>query len=208
MEKVETDLLAGPTILATIWMQWITLPGFFNSCLLQLLRQLCQEQLQKDVNFLLTSSIALSLQVISIVSICSSQKLHFKEPCTKVDNNFDEIISILGWVYPVVTHWGWSDDGWMKNVNCRTINSTSEEGLKISEVVCISYADFAGSGIVHVFGAVCALIGCYFIGPREGRYTSEGISVNIPGHSVPLSALGGFILLFGFLAFNGGSQVR
>ena len=110
-------------------------------------------------------------------------------------------------MYPVVTHWGWSDDGWMKNVNCRTINSTSEEGLKISEVVCISYADFAGSGIVHVFGAVCALIGCYFIGPREGRYTSEGISVNIPGHSVPLSALGGFILLFGFLAFNGGSQV-
>ena len=94
------------------------------------------------------------------------------------------------------------------NINCRTLNSTSEEGLKISEVVCISYDDFAGSGIVHVFGAVCALIGCYFIGPREGRYTSEGISVNIPGHSVPLSALGGFILLFGFLAFNGGSQVR
>ena len=29
----------------------------------------------------------------------------------------------------------------------------------------------------------------------------------MPGHSVPLAALGGFILLFGFLAFNGGSQV-
>ena len=75
------------------------------------------------------------------------------------------------------------------------------------EVNCIAYADFAGSGIVHVFGAVCALVGCYFIGPREGRYTSDGRPVNIPGHSVPLSALGGFILLFGFLAFNGGSQV-
>merc|ERR550517_375437 len=29
----------------------------------------------------------------------------------------------------------------------------------------------------------------------------------IEGHSVPLAALGGFILLFGFLAFNGGSQL-
>ena len=30
----------------------------------------------------------------------------------------------------------------------------------------------------------------------------------ISGHSVPLAGLGGFILIFGFLAFNGGSQVR
>ena len=30
----------------------------------------------------------------------------------------------------------------------------------------------------------------------------------MPGHSVPLAALGGFILIFGFFAFNGGSQVR
>ena len=29
---------------------------------------------------------------------------------------------------------------------------------------------------------------------------------NVPGHSVPLAGLGGFILIFGFLAFNGGSQ--
>jgi Amt family ammonium transporter len=29
----------------------------------------------------------------------------------------------------------------------------------------------------------------------------------MPGHSIPLTALGVFILLFGFLAFNGGSQV-
>ena len=28
----------------------------------------------------------------------------------------------------------------------------------------------------------------------------------IQGHSVPLAGLGGFILIFGFLAFNGGSQ--
>ena len=73
---------------------------------------------------------------------------------------------------------------------------------------CFTYLDFAGSGVVHVFGAVCALIGCYFIGPRFGRFTEDGKPIDIPGHSIPLCALGGFILFFGFLAFNGGSQVQ
>ena len=30
--------------------------------------------------------------------------------------------------------------------------------------------------------------------------------MEMSGHSVPLAALGGFILIFGFFAFNGGSQ--
>ena len=66
--------------------------------------------------------------------------------------------------------------------------------------------DFAGSGVVHVTGGVCALIGCIFIGPRMGRF-EDGKVIAMPGHSVTLAGLGGFILLFGFLAFNAGSQV-
>ena len=73
-------------------------------------------------------------------------------------------------------------------------------------LVDLGYNDFAGSGIVHLLGGLCALVGCYFIGPRDGRFTEDG-SKKISGHSVPFAALGGFILLFGFLAFNGGSQV-
>ena len=67
--------------------------------------------------------------------------------------------------------------------------------------------DFAGSGVVHVTGGVCALIGCIFIGPRIGRF-EDGKVIPMPGHSVTFAGLGGFILLFGFLAFNAGSQVR
>ena len=102
------------------------------------------------------------------------------------------------------THWAWAEKGWMKFIHCNGTNTTVEN------VHCFAYQDFAGSGVVHVFGAVCALIGCYFIGPRAGKFTKGGKPVEpepMPGHSVPLSALGGFILLFGFLAFNGGSQV-
>jgi Amt family ammonium transporter len=46
------------------------------------------------------------------------------------------------------------------------------------------------------------------MGPRHGRFDAKGNSVDMPGHSIPMAAMGGFILLFGFLAFNGGSQVR
>ena len=75
----------------------------------------------------------------------------------------------------------------------------------------MGYADFAGSGVVHVLGGTCALVGCFWIGPRLGRFDSDGrpnLGHQMPGHSVPLAGLGGFILLFGFLAFNGGSQVN
>ena len=61
---------------------------------------------------------------------------------------------------------------------------------------------------MHLLGASCSLIGCYFIGPRLHRFKDDGKVNDIPGHSVPLAGLGGFILIFGFLAFNGGSQVE
>ena len=80
---------------------------------------------------------------------------------------------------------------------------------------CFGYKDFAGSGVVHVFAATFALVGCYIIGPRTisfhtnqtGQFAKCRHFTEIHGHSVPLTALGGFILLVGFLAFNGGSQV-
>ncbi|XP_045105403.1 putative ammonium transporter 1 [Portunus trituberculatus] len=86
-------------------------------------------------------------------------------------------------VYPIVSHWAWSEDGWLAGT---------------------PYQDFAGSGVVHLTGGVAALVGSVILGPRYGRFGPTGKVLR--GHSVPLAALGGFILLFGFLAFNGGSQ--
>ena len=59
-----------------------------------------------------------------------------------------------------------------------------------------------------LFAAVCALVGCILMGPRIGRFDKDGRAVKMPGHSVPLSALGGLILVFGFFACNGTKQVR
>jgi len=95
-------------------------------------------------------------------------------------------VVITGCVYPPVSHWAWDSSGWLFRTEY--------------------FRDFAGSGVVHLLGATCSLIGCYFIGPRAMRFSKDGEVNDVPGHSVPLAGLGGFILIFGFLAFNGGSQ--
>ena len=145
-------------------------------------------------------------------------------------------------MYPTVVHWGWNsgeqgcysnpdDPSTLKLVECNldAITIVKEENRTFGCYNCsfhgtgwlkdLGYNDYAGSGIVHLLGGTCALIGCYIIGPRKGRFKTdledcrlkigpeEGNPKKIPGHSVPLAALGGFILMFGFLAFNGGSQV-
>ena len=135
----------------------------------------------------------------------------------------------LGFVYPVVVHWGWSagDSGCYANgttwvwtdcknatkLGCDVGTCCSPPGDDCSPpgegwLVTLGYNDFAGSGIVHLLGGTCALVACAFMGARRGRFTKKGIPIDMAGHSVPLAALGGFILLFGFLAFNGGSQVK
>lgn len=66
------------------------------------------------------------------------------------------------------------------------------------------FYDFAGSTIVHSVGGWGALAGIMLLGPRAGKYTANGIKP-IPGHSMPLAAIGVFLLWFGWFGFNGGS---
>jgi len=66
------------------------------------------------------------------------------------------------------------------------------------------FYDFAGSTLVHSVGGWGALAGIILLGPRAGKYTANGIKP-IPGHSMPLAAIGVFLLWFGWFGFNGGS---
>ncbi|KAL3897515.1 MAG: hypothetical protein SGCHY_003364 [Lobulomycetales sp.] len=91
-------------------------------------------------------------------------------------------------LYPVVVHWAWSTSGWLGS---------------------IGFIDFAGSGVVHVTGGAAALAGCYFVGPRMGRFHPDGSpNPKVRGHSSLLTALGGMLLWIGFIAFSGGSQTE
>ncbi len=71
----------------------------------------------------------------------------------------------------------------------------------------MGFQDFAGSVVVHAVGGFAGLAGAMFLGPRLGRYTSDGKSVPIPGHNIAFAALGVFVLWVGWYGFNPGSQL-
>ena len=68
----------------------------------------------------------------------------------------------------------------------------------------MGFYDFAGSTVVHGFGGAAALACVIILGPRAGTYTANGIRPSL-GHSMPLAAIGVFLLWFGWFGFNGGS---
>jgi Amt family ammonium transporter len=59
---------------------------------------------------------------------------------------------------------------------------------------------------VHLTGAIAALTVVIFLGPRIGKYTGKKVNV-IPGHNIPLGALGVFVLWLGWFGFNGASTL-
>ncbi len=95
--------------------------------------------------------------------------------------------AISAFVYPIEAGWVWNSQGWLAK---------------------LGFLDFAGSAAIHSVGGVTALIGAIMLGPRIGKYVRDKsgkvTKVNaIPGHSIPLGALGCFILWFGWYGFNG-----
>ena len=106
---------------------------------------------------------------------------------------YTALICVL--IYPVSGHWTWGG-GWLMDENGWLANT-----------VGATFHDFAGSTIVHSVGGWVALVGAWILGPRIGKYTSEGKPKAIPGHSLTLAALGTFILWFGWFGFNPGSEL-
>lgn len=87
-------------------------------------------------------------------------------------------------IYPIFGYWVWNSDGWLHR---------------------LGYHDFAGSSVVHLVGAMVSLGAIKKIGARLGRFDENGKPVEIVASNIPLVALGVFILIFGWMGFNGGS---
>ena len=71
----------------------------------------------------------------------------------------------------------------------------------------MGFQDFAGSTVVHSVGGWAALTGAIILGPRLGKYATDGKVNPIPGSNLALATLGVFILWLGWFGFNGGSQL-
>jgi ammonium transporter, Amt family len=96
-------------------------------------------------------------------------------------------------IYPVYGNWVWGG-GWLSTLGANF-------GLGHGHV------DFAGSSVVHMTGGVIALVTARILGPRIGKYTSDGRINPIPPHNVAYVMVGTFILAFGWFGFNAGSTL-
>src|SRR6267143_1345235 len=67
---------------------------------------------------------------------------------------------------------------------------------------------FVAFAVFSVFvGAVIAFVTAILLGPRRGKYNSNGTVNAIPGHNIPMALVGTFILAFGWFGFNAGSTL-
>lgn len=96
-------------------------------------------------------------------------------------------------IYPIYANWVWGT-GWLSQLG-------KNFGFGHGHV------DFAGSSVVHMVGGVAALVSAKMLGPRIGKYRADGSPHPIPGHNMPMVALGTFILAFGWFGFNAGSTL-
>ncbi len=90
-----------------------------------------------------------------------------------------------GIIYPWVGSWHWGE-GYLNKM-------------------ATPFYDFAGSTVVHSVGGWGALVGAIMLGSRLGKYAPDGTVQPIPGHNLPLTTIGVFLLWFGWFGFNGGS---
>jgi Amt family ammonium transporter len=72
----------------------------------------------------------------------------------------------------------------------------------------VGMQDFAGSTAVHLIGATGAFAVLLLLGPRKGKYGSDGKPRAIPGHNMPLFGLAVMILWLGWFGFNPGSTLN
>jgi Amt family ammonium transporter len=92
---------------------------------------------------------------------------------------------LTGLVYPISGYWKWGG-GWLDQMG---------------------FYDFAGSGLVHAVGGFAGLAGAIVLGPRIGRFGTDGKPKGMPGHNLPIATLGVFLLWVGWYGFNPASQL-
>jgi ammonium transporter, Amt family len=86
---------------------------------------------------------------------------------------------LAGIVYPLFVHW--ASAGWLG---------------------AIGFTDGGGAASIQVLGGISALCVGWLIGPRQGKFNSEGIPTAMPGHNAVLVLFGCLLALVGWLGLS------
>jgi ammonium transporter, Amt family len=100
---------------------------------------------------------------------------------------------LAGFTYPIFAHWVWGG-GWLVQLG-------SNYGLGHG------FLDVGGAGTIHVVGGLTALSVTWILGPRRGKYSSDGMAPAIPGHNAVLILFGCFLAFVGWLGLNSAGAI-
>ena len=91
-------------------------------------------------------------------------------------------------IYPLFAHWVWGG-GWLAELG-------TTFGLDTGML------DAGGSAAVQAAGGLTALAIACLLGPRRGKYGSDGMATAIPGHNIVLVLFGCVLALVGWTGLN------
>lgn len=138
------------------------------------------------------ASLVLLLQIFS-VGVAAMIPLGAGAERWKLGASCVSTIVLAGWTYPVFAHWVWSE-GWLAQLG-------SAYGLGQG------FVDSGGSGTIQVMGGLSALSIAWILGPRRGKYSSEGGPAAIPAHNIVLVLAGCLLAWMGWLGLNSAGAI-
>ncbi len=87
--------------------------------------------------------------------------------------------------FPLFAHWVWGG-GWLAQ---------------------LGFVDSGGASAIQTVGGLTALSIAWILGPRRGKFSSEGVPAALPGHNAVLVLLGCFLAWLGWLGLNGAGAI-
>lgn len=100
---------------------------------------------------------------------------------------------LAGWTYPLFAHWVWGG-GWLAQLG---VNYGLGHG----------FVDAGGASSIHVVGGLTAWSIAWILGPRRGKYSSNGMPAAIPGHNSVFVLFGCLLAWVGWLGLNSAGAI-
>lgn len=107
--------------------------------------------------------------------------------------SFASTALFAGWTYPLFSHWVWGG-GWLSQ-----LGAAYDLGR--------GFVDPGGATCIHAVAGLTALSVAWILGPRRGKFTSDGLPAAMPGHNAVVVLFGCMLALVGWFGLNGAGSV-
>ena len=139
-----------------------------------------------------SASLVAALQLLS-VGICALIPLGSGAGRWRLGAICISTIFLAGCTYPLFAHWVWSG-GWLAQLG-------ANYGLGHG------FMDLGGASTIHIVGGLSALTIAWTLGPRQGKYSLEGMPTAIPGHNAVIVLFACLLAWLGWIGLNSAGAI-